>query len=104
MKVTQRANCKNAPKNQKVADMVFAILSQDEITVNEKFEEGLESIQLPSLDKVNEVLIEVAISHGKSSSCLCSYTLNNENRYIGFFLEFTTHKAETFNEIIVTNN
>lgn len=104
MKVTQIANCNNAPKNQKVADMVHAILAGDNSTVNELYEPGISSVKLHSLDEVEEVTIDVAISHGKSASCLCSYELDGKTHYIGFFLEFSTHKAESYSSIIVTTN
>lgn len=104
MKVSQNANCKNAPKNQKVADMVYAILAGDAPFVQEKYEGGLDGVKLPALEGVEEISIDVAISHGKSASCLCSYQLDDTERHIGFFLEFTTHKAEAYRTIIVTSN
>ncbi|MBG9988310.1 hypothetical protein HZY88_04870 [Aerococcaceae bacterium DSM 111176] len=104
MRVLQQANCKNAPKNQKVADMAYAILAGDESFVNEKFADGLASIKLPPLDDVDEISVDIAISHGKSASCLCSYELEGQTRHIVFYLEFTTHKAEAYASIIVTYN
>lgn len=102
MKVIQKANCNNAPKNQKVADMTQAILKNDKEYVNEYFEAGFDALNLPKLSNVDEVTIHSAISHGKAASSLSSYTIDGKIFYIGMFLEFTTHKAEAYKEIIVT--
>lgn len=104
MDVILAANCKNAPKNQKVADMVYAILTNDETTIKEKYDGNSEEIKLPSFDGVEEISIDIAISHGKAASCICSFEKNGEDQYLGFFLEFRTHKAETFSSIIVTHS
>lgn len=102
MKVIQQANCNNSPKNQKVADMTQAILTADKEYVNTYFEAGLNTLNLPKLADIAEVTILTAISHGKSASSLSVYTKNNVEHYIGMFFEFTTHKAESYKEIIVT--
>lgn len=104
MKVTQKANCKNSPKNQTVADFVHALLTGDETFVNEKYDAGIESVGLPPLENVKEITIDSAISHGKEAACLCTYNLNEKTHHIGFFLEFTTPKATAFASIVVTSH
>lgn len=102
MKIIQEANCNNSPKNQKVADMTQAILTADKEYVNSYFEAGLNTLDLPKLANIAEITILTAISHGKSASSLSVYTKNNVKHYIGMFFVFTTHKAEAYKEIIVT--
>lgn len=104
MKVNQEANCKNAPKNLKVAEMTEAILNHDTDTVNERYEAGLDSIELPNFDGVEEITILQAISHGKSASSLCEYVVKGEKKQLGMFFEFTTHKAEAYKTVILTYN
>lgn len=104
MKVHQKANCKNAPKNLKVAEMTEAILRQDKDFVNKWFEAGFDAIELPNFNGVDEITILQAISHGKSASSLCEYLVNDDKKQLGMFFEFTTHKAESFQTIIVTYN
>ncbi|MFC3901234.1 hypothetical protein [Aliicoccus persicus] len=104
MKVYQEANCKNAPKNLKVAEMTEAILKQDKDVVNDLYEAGLDSIEFPNLDDVEEITILQAISHGKSASSLCEYVVRGEKKQLGMFFEFTTHKAEAYKTVILTYN
>lgn len=104
MKVLQKANCKNAPKNLKVAEMTEAILNADKEFVNAHYEPKIEAIDLPNLSAVDEITILQAISHGKSASSLCEYKLKDETKQLGMFFEFTTHKAEAYKTVIVTYN
>lgn len=101
MNIIIGANCKNSPKNLKVAEMTQAILEADKKRVDSLYEEGFDAIKLPDLSKIDEVMILTAISHGKSASSLCQYTLDDTSRHIGMFFEFTTHKAERYSTIIV---
>ena len=102
MKQIQQANCNNSPKNQTVADMTHSILTSDTDTVNARFEAGFDSLKLPDLSEVDEAVIVTAISHGKSATSLSVYKKDGVIHYIGMFFEFTTLKAESFKEIIVT--
>ncbi|TDM12884.1 hypothetical protein [Macrococcus lamae] len=102
MKVIQKANCNNSPKNQTIADLVKSILLGDELSINNIYAPGLASINLPEFKNIDEMIIETAISHGKVGSSLCSYQVDNAEKYIGFFIEFKTHKAKDVSQIIVT--
>ena len=102
MKVIQQANCNNSPKNQTAADMTYSILTYDKDNVNARFETGFDSLNLPDLSEVDEVVIVTAVSHGKSATSLSVYMKDDVSHYVGMFFEFTTHKAEAFKEIIVT--
>ena len=69
-----------------------------------KYDAGIESVGLPPLENVKEITIDSAISHGKEAACLCTYNLNEKTHHIGFFLEFTTHKATALASIVVTSH